>query len=272
MARNIPEVPATVRCCLIIKKGVPLTQVRSNIGEPQIFNWTWAEGFNHLHISTQTRVINDNIIWEPDDIYLKPQANARQTAYIRMSEENAAPALQQLWRQCGDQGRAAFQLNLFVYVRLQNANRRQNPQNNVQRATQARINAARAAILAHNRANNLENAGPLELEHQAQVIARLPPNPENEQMQLPPQTQLGLQLRQLDQISQRNIQEDAEHNTWRLLQVRMNGVILPIEISVESLRLALNLPFMEANQDELRNLNQPQDNMEDIDHNPEGGI
>ncbi|EGZ14426.1 hypothetical protein PHYSODRAFT_301481 [Phytophthora sojae] len=164
-------------------------------------------------------------------IYLRRTKNDPQAKYIELTHENFLPTLKYRWklltpddlRRIGD-----FRFEAFLYVQ-----RAAQPEQ-FHRATACRVQQARVQRMAFEVANAVQ-FGAITEHHLDVVNAR---RPESAPFEVPEDntTAQAMELdRQREALQQ---QHDAEHETpaTSVIQVRMNGLWMPLEVGILSLR------------------------------------
>ncbi|KAE8979880.1 hypothetical protein PF002_g14625 [Phytophthora fragariae] len=171
-------------------------------------------------------------------IYLRRTKNDTQAKYIELTPENFLPTLQYRWklltpddlRHLGN-----FQFEAFLYVQ-----RAAQPEQ-FHRATARRIEQARVQRMAYEVANTVQ-FGAITSHHLDVVNARRPESAPFEVPQDNTTTQAMELDRQREALQQQQQDTEREAPATAVISVRMNGLWMPLEIDILSLRRALRLP------------------------------
>ncbi|KAL3663846.1 hypothetical protein V7S43_011259 [Phytophthora oleae] len=174
---------------------------------------------------------------EDVDIYLKKARNDSQEKYVKLGHHNFVATLQHLWKllspgdlaQLGD-----FRFETFLYVQ------RAAPPEQFHRATAHRVENARMQRAAYE-ATNAVTFGPITAHHLDVVHAR---RPDSTPFEVPTDNTTA-QAMALDQQREdiRRADEAAEgQRQTGMVTIKMNGLWIPVEVDIISLRRAIGLP------------------------------
>lgn len=280
-----PAAPNSYRCHLNIRVGLERTTRRS-VNELQVrdcWDFVLADGYNVLRAQVQTRLSGFNgYSWPTEaNLLLAPSLNTTQPNLVILTEDNLTDQFTSAYRRASTRRTSAaegFRIELWVYLVSAQGGGAASSSNGVRRATQANLAAATLRIneslrLPENRtlANSI---GSISRRHWATTEARRPPPAADAPPPAPPTTNTFRQTLWLDQqaaIVRQRQTDNATLNQQELREIRieMNGVLVPVRMSIVDLRAALGLPPMD-----LTNVvnfataipSNPLDDMEDVDH------
>ncbi|KAF4033765.1 hypothetical protein GN244_ATG14320 [Phytophthora infestans] len=234
-----PPLPSRADAILTIRVGEPLGRARG--GWKSDVNFEVSEGyavFKQKCIAKYTALYKKPLVL-PDDssVYLRRARNDTQAKYIELTSDNFLTALQYRWkllttddlRHIGD-----FRSEAFLYVK-----RAAQPEQ-FHRATARRIANARVQRIAFKTANAVQFEA-ITSHHLDVVHAR---RPESAPFEVPEDntTAQAMELgRQQEALQQQEADEQAIPDT-ATVSVRFNGLWMPLEVDILSLRRALRLP------------------------------
>jgi hypothetical protein len=262
--RNTHVLPndSYLNATLCIKVGVPYSSCRKKVGEDISLEFKVCEGFDVLRSKLQVHInaIQDAYYSRDDGILFKPSNNASQKAFVLLNDANFITSLTQRWRLIQESSINGFVFEFFHYVKpIQAANA-----NQIHRATASRRTAAAIEIAAHVQANPGIILGPISRAHLEVTRARQ----DSSQLLTIPSDNTFFQAQMLDTMQSDTA--EAPTNNLREIKVHLGGMLVPLMVDVQSLRLALGLPQHELFRDGIfhppteTNVTNP--DMEDEDH------
>lgn len=283
-----PSIPAQIPILIHFRIGEPLThrRPRKNLPGPSPIQFVWDEdSYDGLCLKIRRKVSaipsSSNVEWGRDsNPHLQPYHTATAHSYVSLDNSNCCGQLRKAWiKEFRRTRKIDLACNVYVYLNeTQEAPlqptvaaarpRGQPPAPQFRRATQQRILTQRAII---QQQPDLQHLGPIETAHLSRTSARLPPS--NAPIEVPT-TNTFRQMRHLDQeaagLHLRQTLPGEQRSATTTLRITVaGGINFDIQFDIGDLRAKLGIPNM--NLDGLANfqeaeLNDPQEDIEDVDH------
>ena len=231
--RNPP--PETLESKVVVKFGVPLTDVRRQSDTPVLItiNTTQSYRFIASLVREEVRRTHPQLqIPEVVDVYLKKTVSARQQGYLRLSEGNFYSSIAAVAAGFARRRQSQPLVELFVYLEAPEQSAPAARGNVIRRATAARVQASATALQEHFASMPAEERpGPLSMQYLAEHNARLG---DDEPIELPDNPLLR-QLNALDRMGS----EPAQNEEYVRIRVKLSGICIPFELNVHDLRAAV---------------------------------
>lgn len=240
----LTAMPSALNAMLVVRVGVPLG--RSRGGWKRDINFNVNEGYAVFREKCMVKFtdICTNI---PDDkrqieladdkeIYLKRAKHDSQEKYVQLSPDNFVASLEHRWGLLTARDRVnigCFRFEVFLYVKNKISTQQ------FFRATAARIDRARVQRATYE-ASNAVSFGPITAHHLDIVNARRPDSASFE-VPMDNTTQQAIFLDRQLQDKARDVEPDDSARA-AIVQIKLNGLWVPVEVDKRSLRRALRLP------------------------------